>query len=104
VIDAPDKIAPLIGNLLPYRKTEPVEQVAKVPDPLEQAARMPALPKRQEVDSALASEAESQWVDARADVSGLGARERRAVEAYSSLENTDRREYVRQVMGIDEFA
>jgi hypothetical protein len=103
VINTSDNIAPLAGHLLPYRRPEPVDQPAKTRDALQKADVRALLQTEPKAKSMEAPSDEGRAEVERKDLSGLGVRERQALEAYSSLQDAGRREFVRQVMGIDEF-
>jgi hypothetical protein len=103
VINTSDNIAPLAGHLLPYRRPEPIDQPVKARDALQKADVRAPLQTEPKANTVAAPNDEWRAEVERKDLSGLGVRERHALEAYSSLQDAGRREFVRQVMGIDEF-
>jgi len=104
VIDGSHKLSPLISGVALDRRPQPVEQGPSIRDEAPKSRiRRPAT----EIETAkalLAKDNRLQGGDNSKEAAASTLHSRRALDAYSSNQHNDDREYVSKVLGVDEYA
>lgn len=102
MIDGPHQIAPLIPGVVQERQPRPVEPSRRVQE--ESTPRRQPQPQEREAAEALLQQQAQNEQELASAYQPLGRQAQRAIDAYASLQNSNEREYVTRILGVDERA